>query len=779
VKGKRWAALAVFAMVVALLPLSAVTAVATDGGVCDLPYTPIYDIQGSGFASPLLPAPIQFLSYEGTFTASGGVADGMVSEDIGVSEPYYTPVGYSLQLSGTGSTYGDFTWQSAAPATFGAVNTGQTFSGSGDKPFINEIHYDNTGTDTGEAIEVAGPAGFDLDGWTIVLYNGYNGTTYGTGHLSGTIPDLQNGFGVVVVDFPTNGIQNGSPDGLALVSSDLVTTMGVVTADFQKSSELSGFFVQDLSGDKDPSTSDGVFVYHRDYWGYDVSVGDVVRFTAEVSEYSGLTELSNVADLTVCGTGSVNPTKVFLPVSSMADWESVEGMLVDMPQKLYVSGNYDQGHYGEIDLSFNWPLDNPTNVVWPGSQAVALQEANDLDRIQLDDASGYSNPSWLPYFYDIPGYRTLRTGDTTKQKVTGVIGYAYGDYELHPTVPVEFQPKNPRPDSAPNVGGSLQVAAFNVLNYFTTIDHGSPICGPLGDQDCRGADSDYEFGRQKAKIVAAISKMDADVVGLMEIENYPGDVPTADLVSGLNDATAAGTYDYIATGAIGSDAIRVALIYKPGTVEPVGDFAILDSSVDPTFNDEKNRPALAQTFRELATGEEFTVAVNHLKSKGSDCDSLGDPDTGDGQGNCNLTRLSAAEALVNWLMSDPTDSGDPDFLITGDLNSYAMEDPITAIKAMGYLDLIDEFNGEGWKGGAYSYNYYSQSGYLDQALANAGLASQVSGAAFWHINADEPSALDYNSYNQSQLYQPDEFRSSDHDPVLVGLNLGKTTSRTK
>ena len=85
----------------------------------------------------------------------------------------------------------------------------------------------------------------------------------------------------------------------------------------------------------------------------------------------------------------------------------------------------------------------------------------------------------------------------------------------------------------------------------------------------------------------------------------------------------------------------------------------------------------------------LTVAVNHLKSKGSSCASIGDPDTGDGQGNCNLTRTKAAQALVDWLATDPTGSGDPDFLIIGDLNAYAMEDPITAIKAAGYTDLIE------------------------------------------------------------------------------------------
>ena len=163
--------------------------------------------------------------------------------------------------------------------------------------------------------------------------------------------------------------------------------------------------------------------------------------------------------------------------------------------------------------------------------------------------------------------------------------------------------------------------------------------------------------------------MDADVIGLLEIENNIDDAALADLVNGLNVALGAGTYDYIHTGAIGTDAIKVALIYKPASVSLVGDYAILDSSVDPRFIDTKNRPALAQTFMDNTTGGIFTVAVNHLKSKGSDCNDVGDPDLGDGAGNCNVTRTLAAQALVDWLATDPTDSGDSDFLIIGDLNA--------------------------------------------------------------------------------------------------------------
>jgi predicted extracellular nuclease len=181
-----------------------------------------------------------------------------------------------------------------------------------------------------------------------------------------------------------------------------------------------------------------------------------------------------------------------------------------------------------------------------------------------------------------------------------------------------------------------------------------------------------------------------------------------------------------------------------------------------------NRPALAQTFAENASGQKFTVVINHLKSKGSDCNAVGDPDIGDGQGNCNVTRTRAAGALARWLLTDPTGSGDPDFLIFGDLNSYAMEDPITALKNAGYYNLVSDFSGM-W---AYSYTFDGQSGYLDHALATLSLRLQIKGTTLWHINADEPFVIDYNTeYKPQDLYTPTAYRSSDHDPVVVTLHL--------
>ena len=192
------------------------------------------------------------------------------------------------------------------------------------------------------------------------------------------------------------------------------------------------------------------------------------------------------------------------------------------------------------------------------------------------------------------------------------------------------------------------------------------------------------------------------------------------------------------------------MIYKPAAVTPIGAWDVLTTADDPRFIDTLNRPSLAQTFRHYGSGQKLTVVVNHLKSKGSAC--AGDPDTGDGSGNCNQTRTSAAEAIVDWLATDPTGSGDPDFLIIGDLNSYTFETPIQALEAGGYENLVRTFNGLA----AYSYVFNGESGYLDHALGTASLTDQVAGVTEWHINPDEPTVLDYNT----------NFKSANHVTTL-------------
>jgi hypothetical protein len=453
-------------------------------------------------------------------------------------------------------------------------------------------------------------------------------------------------------------------------------------------------------------------------------------------------------------------------------------MLVELSDELVISEYFNYDRFGEVVVGKpveGGRLWTPTAVAEPGAAADALADEYDRRTITIDDASSRQNPSSIPH----PGNgqpfgldNRFRGGDTITG-IRGILDDAFGAYRLQPTEYGDYTVENPRPTSAPDVGGEVQVASFNVLNYFLTLDRDGNRCGPELDQDCRGANDETELERQRAKILAAIAELDADVVGLMEMENSTGVEPAADLVAGLNDLVGAGTYDYIDTGVVGTDAIRLGFLYKPGAVTPAGDTAVLDSSVDPRFDDTRNRPMLTQTFDTVpASGEateRFTVSVNHLKSKGSAC--AGDPDTGDGQGNCNGTRTAAAEAIVDYLADDPTGSGDLDHLVIGDLNSYDHEDPIAALERGGFADQVKRFGGEL----AYGYVFDGMAGYLDHALANSSLAGQVTGTSEWHINADEPDVLDYDTDFQSpeinEIYAPDAYRSSDHDPVLVGLDL--------
>ena len=594
---------------------------------------------------------------------------------------------------------------------------------------------------------------------------------------------------------------------------------GIVVGDFQNNAtpdngELNGFYVQEEDAEADGNllTSDGIFVFGVS--NIDVSLGEKVRLRGTVTEFNGLTEINNVTTLFSCSTGNLLPmaTIVNLPVTNINDFERYEGMRITFPQELVISEYFNYERFGELVLAL--PLEGETRPftgtaidepgVGPGSPANMRTAANGLRRITLDDGLSIQNPALVRHpngaAFDLTPANRFRGGDTVAN-ATGVMDFSFDLYRIQPTGPADYIAVNPRPAAPEETGGSLHVAAMNTLNFFLTLDAidddsgpdnpADNVCGGNTNLDCRGADLSQpdEFNRQRPKLLAALAGLNADIIGLNELENTPGVDPLGDptkgVVAGLNSMLGSGTYSYINSGVIGTDAIRVGLIYKPGKVVPIGGFQILDSTDDPRFIDTRSRPALAQTFEELATGARFTVVVNHFKSKGSSCADIADPDTGDGQGNCNKTRLAAAQALVDWLATDPTGSGDPDFLIMGDLNSYAQEDPIDAIKAGSddtsgtdddYTNLILQYQGTY----AYSFTFDGQAGYLDHALANPSLAAQIDGAADWHINSDEPDLLDYDTTfkppAQEAIYEPNAFRSSDHDPVIVGLGLDLNTT---
>jgi uncharacterized protein len=593
--------------------------------------------------------------------------------------------------------------------------------------------------------------------------------------------------------------------GATAAITGTVTTQGIVVGDYEgPSPALRGFYLQDAKGDGNPGTSDGIFVFNGSN-ADSVNLGDVVRVTGKAGENQGQTQISTTpANILKCGMGSVAPVDVTLPLSSATQLEQFEGMLVRFPQPLYVTEHFQLGRFGQVVLSAGGRLAQPTNIVAPGAPAQAQETANSRNRIVLDDASQAQNTDPIVFArggQPLSAGNTLRGGDSA-EGIVGVLTFTWGGVQASPNAyrvrPINalggganFVPTNQRPTGAPPVSGHVRVAGMNLLNFFNTFD-GLPdkvdncrngVGGAAAD--CRGADTQAEFDRQWSKTVAAITGAGADVIGVMELENdgYGPGSAMHFLVDQLNAATAPDTYAFIdadvGTGqvnALGTDAIRVGLLYKPAKVTPAGRTAVLNTPAFVTGGDgeARNRPALAQAFEENATGERFVVAVNHLKSKGSAC---ADPDIGDGQGNCAVVRTKAANLLAEWLETDPTGTGEPDVLLIGDFNSYAQEDPIAALQNAGYSNLIESFNGSS----AYSYAFNGEWGYLDHALGSASLVPQVASVADWHINADEPAVLDYNTdfktpAQRQALYAPDEFRISDHDPVLVDLNLAQSAS---
>ncbi|EIJ41121.1 putative extracellular nuclease [Beggiatoa alba B18LD] len=565
---------------------------------------------------------------------------------------------------------------------------------------------------------------------------------------------------------------------------------GIVTADYQ-STTLKGFFIQeeDSDNDADPNTSEGIFVYCNTCPDV-VSVGDKVQVTGKASEYFNMSQLSatTAGSSVIVSTGNVLPaiTTITLPIANTfaskdAYLEPFEGMRVKIAGTLSVAENYQLGRFNEIVLISGSRPSQYTHLNAPSTTGYATH-IDSLDRasIVLDDETDAQNPD--PVIYpqgNLSASNTLRSGSTI-DNLTGILHWSWGGNSTSSPNTWRIRPITgqsydfnlaTRPSNPPSVGSAnIKVASFNLLNYFNTFTNCSlGIGGATSTSNCRGAENSTEFTRQKNKHKQVFVGLDADVIGLMELENdgYGSSSAQQDLLDLINSAGLTGR-NYVmidadaaigVSNALGTDAIKIGFIYDDNALDLVA--GSVKTSSDAIFD----RHPLAATFTHTATGEKFTVVVNHLKSKSSAGSLTGDTDQYDGQGMSNATRVAQAQALVTFLNTLTDDS---DILVIGDMNAYRMEDPITVIKNAGYTDLLGSSK--------YSYVYDGQIGYLDHALASSSLVAQITGADDWHINSDEPSILDYNTNYKtagqiSSYYNADAYRASDHDPVLIGLNL--------
>jgi predicted extracellular nuclease len=566
-----------------------------------------------------------------------------------------------------------------------------------------------------------------------------------------------------------------------------VATQGAVTR-----VTSNGFFLQDPAGDGDPRTSDAVFVFTdaapAPLAGACVSlVGRVVEFNAGApgnaeTAARTVTELHEVSALEALpGPCDVAPVDLALPLAPGDSLERFEGMLVTLHGPLTVQQNFFLGRFGQLSLAVGGRLHAPTDRAPPGPAARSLARADAQRAIVLDDGSARQNPSPVPFVGDDG---TVRAGDTVAQ-VTGVIDYGLasagaasrGTWKIHPVPSPRFVRANPRSAAPAAVGGTLTVAAANLDNYFSTVNDGTHACAPRRvAADCRGARSVAEFERQRAKLVEALAAIDADVVALMEIENN-GATALQTLVDALNERAGGPAWSLVAgpRGGAGGDAIKVALIYRPARVRPVG---AARADRDPVHN----RPPLAQAFATVAGASTVNVIVSHFKSRRCDGAAGLELDRQDGQGCFSHRRVLQAQALARFAADVARRSGVADTLLVGDFNAYAREDPVRLLAARGFADQIARFDPDG-----YSYVYDGAAGRLDQVFASAALAAKVTGVTEWHINADEPALLGYASEARAPAClacvpgpacpacasaAATPYRASDHDPVVIGLGLG-------
>lgn len=590
------------------------------------------------------------------------------------------------------------------------------------------------------------------------------------------------------------------------MAGSTVTTRGVVTAAYP-SGGFNGFYIQTpgTGGAIDTAAhtaSDAIFVFGSSAVAK-VKTGDYVEVTGPVSEYKGTTEISpTAAGVTVLTdtAAAVTPAAVSWPATD-AERERLEGMLLAPQGAFTVSNTYDTNYYASIGLAAGTqPLLTPTEVAAPGTDAYASAVADNAARaVTLDDGSSLNFNSPANTSIPLPYLSTtapVRVGAAVSFTRPVILEYRNNLWSLQPTQQLtvdnaaSVQPAtfaNTRTASPADVGGDIQIAGFNVLNYFPTTGEDAVAAGasctfyndragnPITVNTCssgpavRGAANAANLARQQAKIVAAINGLGAEIVSLEEIENSTiagknRDAAVGTLVTALNAALGTEAWAYVPSPAAvpaTEDVIRTAFIYKKAAVEPVGESVIDDAAAF-----QNARQPLAQAFKRVGASDDqaFLAIVNHFKSKRSG--DSGDGDKGDGQGAGNGARVAQAQELLTFSSTLQKQFGTTKVFLIGDFNAYTKEDPIRVLTDAGYVD-------QGSKTGKYSYSFRGASGSLDHILASPDADKTVTGADIWNINAGESIALEYSrdNYNATNFYDPSPYRSSDHDPIVVGVDL--------
>lgn len=739
---------------------------------------------------------LQFLSYEGSFTATNGPALGMVSTDIGVSETSAEAVGSSLQLTGKGTLYADFSWQGAAPNTFGAINTGQKF---GDLVFINEIHYDNASTDTDEAVEVAGWAGTDLTGWSIELYNGNGGGSYGSISLSGIIPDQVNGYGTLY--FLKGGLQNGSPDGLALVdghgtviqflsyegtftatdgpalgmeSSDIgieetgstpvgyslqLTGTGAVYADFNWVAAANTFGAVNTgqtfqdSGTTPPeielisisqarALADGTTAKITGV----LTVSDQFAGSAYIQDTTGAIAVFDplvhgdgvfmVGDsITITGTRSTYNGQIQIsPVTSVESNGVASQSIVPLTITLSELGN----HPAELVRIADPIFPKPGDILF-GNANYVLTDASGTGELRIDN--------------DVEEIVGLGQPETCSE-IIGVVGRYNDLFQLLPRFGADMACAGPYEPSGNDLAApkdkTLDIATWNLAWFGDEAN--SPAAG--------NPDSDHI---QKDAVKNVLQQLDADIYGVEEVSD---DALFAQMVSEMPG------YAYVlseATSYPNDEGVKqkIGFIYNTNTVEVVSTKVLL-ASIHPYYNGGDDS-ALSDfpdpdKTRFYASGRlpfmlTANVTIDGVTQQVNVIDLHARANTGD-----NLEKYNMRKYDVE-VLKDSLDTYYPNanLVMVGDYNDdvdFTVSDvyPITDSSFKAYVDDTADYNvltsilsDEGYR------SYVTYENMIDHIMVSNELEDK-------YIN--ESARVHYEFYNSSYTHT-----TSDHFPVSVRLQL--------
>ncbi|WP_018140059.1 ExeM/NucH family extracellular endonuclease [Thioalkalivibrio sp. ALJ7] len=504
-----------------------------------------------------------------------------------------------------------------------------------------------------------------------------------------------------------------------------VVAEGIASGVFMDEDELGGFYLQQSTGKE----ATGLFVYAPRQT--PVRPGQRLQVHGEFNRHHERPQISHVNAVHSCGyEGRPEPIELHLPEDAHR-LETFSDLKVRFPQTLTVTSNRELARYGTLTLAADGRLRHP------GQTGQDTGPSHRNRTIELDDGSYRAQPDPIPYLDE---YGTRRTGSTV-EGLKGILTHAFGRHRIHPTAtPAWNSGERPDPPPAPALD-RLRIATANLENDFVT----------LGE---RGASNPSERERQTAKLDALIHALNADLLAAVELENATA--AREGLLERLNASTRSrGEYSAIAHPAPGTDAIKVALLYRPEQVR------LLDTTADE--DPVHHRPPLLGWFEHAESELRFGAVAVHFKAK-SGCPDSGDIDRG--QGCWNLRRTEQAERLIQWIEEQQRgEFSEVPVLILGDLNAYAAEDPLQVLHRAGKRDLVHSDPTQ-----AYSYVFRGKAGQLDYLLGPAPMHERVQDGDTWRVNADEPVFLGFDGRRPAD----GPWRASDHDPVWVDLNLDTT-----